>query len=64
MSKGDLNSRKARLELKAVKRTCEMLSVDRPTSVSENITEQTAANTALQKAAMEVAQRVIPRLVQ
>ncbi|MCX6916779.1 MAG: curli assembly protein CsgG [Verrucomicrobia bacterium] len=62
MRKGNLISCKARVELKAQKRTGEMLAVDRQTSVTVDITEQTAAKTALQQAAAEIAERVLPKL--
>ena len=54
MRKGNLISCKARVELKAQKRTGEILAVDRQTSVAVDITEQTAAKTALQQAAAEL----------
>ncbi|MEI7935579.1 MAG: CsgG/HfaB family protein [Verrucomicrobiota bacterium] len=62
MRKGNLISCKARVELKAQRRTGEMLAVDRQTSVTVDITEQTAAKTALQQAAAEIAERVLPKL--
>ena len=62
MRKGNLISCKARVELKAQKRTGEMLAVDRQTSVTVDITEQTAAKTALQQAAAEIAERLLPKL--
>jgi hypothetical protein len=37
--------------------------VDRQTSVAVDVAEQTAAKTALQKAAMDVAERLLPKLV-
>jgi hypothetical protein len=60
MRKGNLVSCKARVEIKARKRTGEILSVDRQTSVAVDIAEQTAAKTALQNAAFELAERIIP----
>ena len=60
--KSNLISCKARVEIKAQKRTGEILAVDRQTSVAVDITEQTAAKTALQNAATELAERVLPRL--
>jgi hypothetical protein len=60
--KGNLISCKARIELKAVRANGEIAVVDRPTSVAVDITEQTAAKTALQNAAEELAERIIPRL--
>jgi len=62
MRKGNLISCKARVELKAQRRTGEMLAVDRQTSVTVDITEQTAAKTALQQAAAEIAERLLPKL--
>jgi hypothetical protein len=63
LRKGNLISCKARVELKAQKRTGEILAVDRQTSVAVDITEQTAAKTALQIAAMDLAERLVPKLV-
>jgi len=62
LRKGNLISCKARIELKAQKRTGEILAVDRQTSVAVDITEQTAAKTALQNAATELAERLLPKL--
>jgi hypothetical protein len=62
MRKGNLISCKARVELKAQKRTGEILAVDRQTSVAVDIAEQTAAKTALQEAAAELAQRLAPEI--
>jgi hypothetical protein len=64
LRKGNLISCKARVELKAQKRTGQILAVDRQTSVAVDIAEQTAAKTALQQAAAELAERLAPRLVQ
>jgi len=61
--KGSLISCKARVELKARKRTGEILTVDRQTEVAVDIAEQAAAKTALQNAAAEIAGRVVPKLV-
>ena len=63
LRKGNLISCKARIELKARKRTGEILVVDRQTSVAVDITEQTAAKTSLQQAAAELAERILPKLV-
>jgi hypothetical protein len=63
LRKGSLISCKARVELKAQKRTGEILAVDRQTSVAVDITEQTAAKTALQQAAAELAERLVPKIV-
>ena len=62
LRKGNLISCKARVELKAQKRTGEILAVDRQTSVAVDITEQTAAKTALQLAAGELAERLAPAI--
>jgi hypothetical protein len=60
MRKGNLISCKARVELKAQKRTGEILAVDRQTSVAVDVAEQTAAKTALEKAALDLAERILP----
>jgi hypothetical protein len=62
MRKGNLISCKARVELKAQKRTGEILTVDRQTSVAVDIAEQTAAKTALQHAAVDLAERLAPAI--
>jgi hypothetical protein len=62
MRKGNLISCKARVEIKAQKRTGEILAVDRQTSVAVDIAEQTAAKTALQKAAADLADRLVPAI--
>jgi hypothetical protein len=62
LRKGNLISCKARVELKAHKRPGEIVAVDRQTSVAVDITEQTAAKTALQTAAAELAERLLPKL--
>ena len=59
LRKGNLISCKARVELKAQRRTGEVLCVDRQTSVAVDIAEQTAAKTALQQAAAELAERLL-----
>lgn len=64
MRKGNLISCRARVELKAQKRTGEIISIDRQTSVAVDIAEQVAAKTALQNAAAEVAERLVPKIVQ
>jgi hypothetical protein len=64
MRKGNLISCKARVEVKAHDaKTGKIVVVDRQTSVAVDITEQTAAKTALQNAASEVAERLLPKLV-
>ena len=63
MQKGNLISCKSRVELKVREiATGNILLTDRQTSVGVDVTEQTAAKTALQNAAGEVAERIIPRL--
>ena len=65
LRKGNLISCKSRVELKAHdKKTGKVLVVDRQTSVAVDIAEQTAAKTALQNAAGEIAERLLPKLVQ
>jgi len=64
LRKGNLISCKGRVEIKVRERsTGNLLFVDRQTSVAVDITEQVAAKTALQKAAAELAERVLPKLV-
>jgi hypothetical protein len=61
---GNLVSVKARLELKAVDAaTGKLLAVDRQTSVAVDLTEQIAGKAALQEAAAEIVERVLPKLV-
>ncbi|HYG36661.1 MAG TPA: CsgG/HfaB family protein [Clostridia bacterium] len=62
MRKGNLVSCKARVELKAQRRSGEIVLVDRQTSVAVDVAEQTAAKTALQKAAAELGERLVPKL--
>jgi hypothetical protein len=62
MRKGNLISCKARVEIKARKRNGDIVAVDRQTSVAVDITEPTAAKTALQTAAAEIAERLLPKL--
>jgi hypothetical protein len=62
MRKGNLVSCKSRIEIKVQKRTGEMLTTDRQTSVGVDIAEQTAAKTALQNAALDIAERLVPVL--
>jgi len=64
MRKGNLISSKARVEIKVQeKKSGRILAQDRQISVAVDITEQTAAKTALQNAAAELAGRVLPKLV-
>jgi len=65
MRKGNLVSCKARVEIKVRDTaTGELRAVDRHMSVAVDVSEQLAAKTALQRAAGELAERVIPKLVQ
>jgi hypothetical protein len=63
MRKGNLYSCKARVEIKALeKATGKILWTDRQTSVAMDIAERTAAKSALQNAAAQLAERVLPKL--
>ena len=62
LRKGNLISCKARIELKAQRRTGEILAVDRQTSVAVDIAEQTAAKSALQQGTAELAERLLPKI--
>ena len=64
LRKGNLICCKSRVEIKAQKRTGEILAVDRQTSVAVDVAEQTAAKTSLQEAAQQIAERLIPKLAQ
>jgi hypothetical protein len=65
MRKGNLISCRSRIELKAHERSSgKILAVDSQTSVAVDIAEQTAAKTALENAAVEISERLAPRLVQ
>ena len=64
MRKGNLVACKARVELKMVeKATGKLLAVDRQTSVAVDLSEQIAGKTALQTAAQELAERILPKAV-
>jgi hypothetical protein len=64
MQKGNLISCKSRVELKVREvATGNILVEDRQTSVGVDVAEQTAAKTALQNAAGELAERLLPKLV-
>ena len=64
MRKGNLVSCKGRVELKIRdKATGKILAVDRQTSVAVDLSEQMAAKAALQQAAQELAERMIPLAV-
>ena len=61
--KGNLISCKARIEVKVRERaTGKILAADRQTSMAVDLAEQTAAKTALQNAAAELAERLLPKL--
>jgi hypothetical protein len=63
--KGNLISCKSRIELKVRDvATGNILAEDRQTSVGVDVAEQTAAKTALENAADELAERIIPKLAQ
>ncbi|HWC60984.1 MAG TPA: curli assembly protein CsgG, partial [Verrucomicrobiae bacterium] len=64
MRKGNLVSCKSRIEVKAHKKNGDVVAVDRQTSVAVDIAEQTAAKTALQNAAAELAERLLPKLAE
>jgi hypothetical protein len=65
LQKGNLISCKSRVEIKVRDvATGNILVADRQTSVGMDIAEQTAAKTALQNAADDLAERVIPKLGQ
>jgi hypothetical protein len=61
---GNLISVKARLEVKAVEaETGRVIATDRQTSVEVDLTEQIAGKAALQEAAAEIAERLLPKIV-
>ena len=65
MRKGSLQSCRARIEIKARDvASGKIIAVDRQTSVAVDLAEHVAAKTALQNGADELAERVIPKLVQ
>ncbi len=64
MRRGNLVSVKARLEVKAIDRaTDRVLATDRQTVVTVDLTEQIASKSALQEAAAQIAERLLPKLV-
>ena len=64
MRRGNLVSVKARLEVKAInRRTDEVIAIDRQTAVVVDLTEQVAGKAALQEAAAQIAERMLPKLV-
>ncbi len=65
MSKGNLKSCRARIEIKAREAAGgKIISVDRQTSVAVDLAEHIAAKTALQNGAGELAERLLPKLAQ
>ncbi len=63
MQKGNLKSCRARIEIKARDVTSgKILDIDRQTSVGVDLAEHVAAKTALQNAADDLAERIIPKL--
>ena len=60
--KGNLISCKSRVEVKALRQNGDLIAVDRQTSVAVDIAEQTAAKTALQNAAVGLAERLLVKL--
>ncbi len=65
MRRGNIVSVKARLEVKAIDRdTDEVLAIDRQTAVEVDLTEQIAGKKALQKAAADIAERMLPKLAE
>ncbi|MFA7158652.1 MAG: CsgG/HfaB family protein [Kiritimatiellia bacterium] len=63
MRHGNLVSVKARLEIKAIDRQSDrIIAVDRQTTVVVDLTEQIAGKSALQRAAADIAERLLPKL--
>jgi hypothetical protein len=61
---GGLVSVRARVEVKAVdRRSGKVLAVDRQTVLLVDVSEQVAGKTALQNAAADLAERILPKLV-
>lgn len=59
----NLVSMKARLEVKALDQDGKVLAIDRQTSVAVDLAEHIAGKTALQDAAVNIAERLLPKLV-
>lgn len=65
MRRGNLVSVKARLEVKAIDpKTDKVIATDRQTAVVVDLTEQIAGKAALQKAAAQIAERLLPKLIE
>ena len=63
MRRGNLVGVKARLEVKAIDRaTDRIIATDRQTVVAVDLSEQIAGNSALQDAAAQIAERLLPKL--
>ena len=64
LRKGNLTSCKARVEVKGRAANGTVVFADSQSSVAVDVAEQTAAKTALENAALELAARVLPQLAQ
>ena len=65
MRRGNMVSVKARLEVKAIDRTTDrIIATDRQTTVVVDLSEEIAGKSALQEAAAQIAERMLPKLVQ
>jgi hypothetical protein len=62
MRKGNLISCRSRIEIKVRKPGGDIIAVDRETSVALDIAEQVAAKTALQRATLTLASRLLPKI--